>query len=50
MFHVVEHQAERVLEGAVYPYEWYDVPMREEVVCVCFPVKSLGVVLVVVSV
>jgi len=39
-----------MFEGAVDPYEWYYVPVREEVVCVCFPVESLGVVLVVVSV
>ena len=24
-----ENQRERVFEGAVYPHEWSDVPMRE---------------------
>jgi len=44
VFHVVEHQAERMFKSAEYPYEWYDVPVREEVVCVCFPVESPGVI------
>ena len=45
MFHEVEHQGERVLEGTIYPYEGHDVPMRKEVVCVCFPLEPLGAVL-----
>lgn len=47
MPHVLKYQGERVFEGAVDPYEWKDVAMGEEVVCLCFPEEPLGVALVV---
>jgi hypothetical protein len=38
----VENQTEWVPLGAVYPYEWDDIPMREEIMRLRFLLASLG--------